>query len=301
MKRRLENKVAIVTGGATGIGEAICKKFAQEGAKVLVAGLPEDPVEEVVAEIKEIGGTAIGFQGDLSLMSEARLCVKEAVAIFGKLDILVNNAGVFVETNYLSDYSEEAFDYLLKNNIKTTFCMSKAAITELQKTKGNIVTAGSEAGVLGISKNTPYGGTKAFNTAFTKGLAAEQAAFGVRCNIVGPGPIDTAWTHKESGPMDAQMEKSNAQANLFGRTATPEEVANVYLFLASDEASYVTGSLYMVDGGITIGKGSVGDQADQFFKQQPADNLHLKHAKEGHTKMRLSAKPTIQDTDYLQI
>lgn len=299
MERRLENKVVIVTGGGTGIGEAICKKFAQEGAKVVVAGLPEDPVEEVAKEIVEKGGVAISFQGDLSLLSEAKICVSETIATFGELHVLVNNAGVFVETNYLSDYSEEAFDYMVKNNIKTTFCMSKAALPELQKTKGNIITAGSEAGVLGIAKNTPYGGTKAFNTAFTKGLAAEQAAFGVRCNVVGPGPIDTAWTHKETGPMDEQMEQTNVQANLLGRSATPEEVANVYLFLASDEASYVTGALYMVDGGITIGKGSIGDQADAFFKKQPADKLELKHAKEGHTRIRLSAKPMVDYYEYL--
>ena len=211
---------------------------------------------------------------------------KQAVDQFGKLDILINNAGVFVETNYITDYSEEALDYMYKNNNKTTFMMSKAAIPYLQKTHGNIVTAGSEAGVLGIPQNTPYGGTKAWNTAFTKGLAAEQAEYGVRCNVVGPGPIDTAWTHKEKGPMDKQMEKTNKQAVLTGRRGTPEEVANVYLFLASDEASYVTGALYMVDGGITIAKGPAGDKADSFFKKEPEEDLHLKHTMEGHTAMR---------------
>ena len=286
MSRRLDGKVAIVTGGATGIGEAICKKFAKEGAKVVVVGLPDDPVEEVVQEIREARGEAIGFTGDISLFDQAQACVKEATRQFGKLDILINNAGVFVETNYLTDYTEEAFDYLMKNNVRSTFIMTKAALPELQKTKGNIVTAGSEAGVLGIPQNAPYGGTKAFNIAFTKGLAAEQAAFGVRCNIVGPGPIDTAWTHKETGPMDKKMEKTNNQANLTGRRGTPEEVANVYLFLASDEASYVTGSLYMVDGGITIAKGPAGDEADSSFKKQPEGDLTLEHSMEGHTSIR---------------
>lgn len=286
MSRRLEGKVAIVTGGATGIGEAICKKFAKEGAKVVVVGLPEDPVEDVVQEIREEQGEAIGFTGDISVWEKAQACVKEATKQFGKLDILINNAGVFVETNYLTDYTEESFDYLMKNNVRSTFIMSKAALPELQKTKGNIVTAGSEAGVLGIPQNAPYGGTKAFNIAFTKGLAAEQAAYGVRCNIVGPGPIDTAWTHKEKGPMDKKMEKTNKQANLTGRRGTPEEVANVYLFLASDEASYVTGALYMVDGGITIAKGPVGDEADESFKKQPESDLNLQHAMEGHTSIR---------------
>ena len=164
--------------------------------------------------------------------------------------------------------------------------MSKASLPALQKSKGNIVTAGSEAGVLGIPQNTPYGGTKAFNIAFTKGLAAEQAAYGIRCNIVGPGPIDTAWTHRETGPMDKKMEKTNKQANLTGRTGTAEEVANVYLFLASDEASFVTGALYMVDGGITIAKGPVGDEASSSFKDEPDGELKLKHTMEGHTSIR---------------
>jgi NAD(P)-dependent dehydrogenase (short-subunit alcohol dehydrogenase family) len=237
-------------------------------------------------EINKAGGSAILFSGDLSEYATAKECVAAAVKEYGKLDILINNAGVFVETNELTDYSEEAYMYMIKNNISTTFMMSKAALPQLQKTKGNIVTAGSEAGVVGIPKNAAYGGTKAFNIAFTKGLAAEQAAYGVRCNIVGPGPIDTAWTHADKGPMDKKMEKLNMQANLQGRRGTPEEVANVYLFLASEEASFVTGALYMVDGGITIAKGPAGDEANSFFKKEPDDSLNLKHSMDGHTKIR---------------
>ena len=283
---RLKDKVAIVTGGGTGIGEAICKKFAQEGARVVVAGFPEDPVAKVAKEIKEKGGTAIDFTGDLSVMADAESCVKLAVKEFGKLDILINNAGVFPEVNLLQDYSEEAFDYMIKNNLRSAFVMSKAALPELHKTKGNIVSAGSEAGVIGIAQNTPYGGTKGFMHAFMKGLAVEQAQFGVRCNLVGPGPIDTAWTHASTGPMDSKMVKTMKEATPMGRRGTPEEVANVYLFLASDEASYVTGALYMVDGGITVAKGGVGGQADSSMKDEPEGDLKLKHSMEGHTEIR---------------
>lgn len=286
MKKRLEGKVAIVTGGGSGIGEAVSKKFASEGASVVVAGLPEDPVEEVAKEIQEEGGTAIPFTGDLSVLAVAKSCVDVAVKQYGKLDILVNNAGTFPETNLLSEFSEEAFDYLLKNNIRTAFAMSKAALPELQKTKGNIVSAGSESGVLGIAQNGPYGGTKGFIHAFTKGLAAEQAQNGVRCNIVAPGPIDTGWTHKETGPMDAQMEQMVTKGTLMGRRGTPEEVANVYLFVASDEASYVTGAIFPVDGGTLIAKGPAGDQASESMKTQPDGQLNLKHSKESHTSIR---------------
>lgn len=286
MKKRLEGKVAIVTGGATGIGEGICKKFAGEGAKVIVAGLPDDPADAVADEISKNGNEAVAFKGDLSVWETAKDCVKLAVDTYGKLDILINNAGVFVETNPLTEFTEESFDYMIKNNVRSTFMMSKAALPELQKTKGNIVSAGSEAGVVGIPQNAAYGGTKAFIISFMKGLAGEQAANGVRCNIVGPGPIDTAWTHKETGPMDDDMEKMLTKATLMGRRGTVEEVANVYLFLASDEASYVTGAHYMVDGGTTIAKGPAGDEADAAFKKQPDVNLDVKHSKEGHTSIR---------------
>ncbi|MDO6389470.1 SDR family oxidoreductase [Pontibacter sp. BT731] len=286
MKNRLEGKVAIVTGGGTGIGEAICKKFAQEGARVVVAGFPEDPVEDVAKEIQKEGGEAIAYTGDISTAANAKACVDLAVKQYGQLNILVNNAGVFPEVNLLQDYTEEALDYMIKNNIKSAFAMSKAALPELHKTKGNIVSAGSEAGVIGIAQNTPYGGTKGFIHAFMKGLAVEQAQFGVRVNIVGPGPIDTAWTHESTGPMDGKMVKTMKGATPMGRRGSPEEVANVYCFLASDEASYVTGALYMVDGGITVAKGPVGEEADSSMKEQPKGKLDLEHSKEGHTSIR---------------
>ena len=286
MSTRLANKVAIVTGGGTGIGEAIAKLFAREGARVIVAGLPDDPVDDVAADIRAQGGAALPYKGDLSTLQAAQDCVKTAVQEYGRLDILINNAGVFVETNFLEDFTEEGFDYMIRNNVRSVFTMTRAALPELQKSRGNIVCAGSEAGVLGIPQNAPYGGTKGFVMAFAKGIAGEQAANGVRCNVVGPGPIDTAWTHKETGPMDGKMEKLNNQANLMGRRGTVEEVANVYLFLASDEASYVTGAVYMVDGGITIGKGPAGDQAAKSFKQEPAPTLDLDHRMDGHTSIR---------------
>ncbi|MBA9079690.1 MULTISPECIES: SDR family NAD(P)-dependent oxidoreductase [Rufibacter] len=286
MEGRLANKVAIVTGGGTGIGEAICKKFAREGARVVVCGFPEDPVEEVAKAIREEGGTAISFTGDISLEPNAKRCVELAVKQYGQLDILINNAGVFPATSLLQDYPTEAFEYMLKNNVASTFMMSRAALPELHKTHGNIISAGSEAGLIGIAQNTPYGGTKGFNHAFMRGLAVEQAQFGVRCNCVCPGPIDTAWTHKETGPMDKEMEQSMIQATPLGRRGTPEEVANVYAFLASDEASYVTGALYFVDGGVTVAKGPVGDKVKGSLKKEPNGTLKTEHSLDGHTQIR---------------
>jgi NAD(P)-dependent dehydrogenase (short-subunit alcohol dehydrogenase family) len=290
MEQRLKNKVAIVTGGGAGIGEAICKKFALHGAKVVVCGLPDDPVDAVAQEIAAKGGTAITYKGDISMAEHARMCVETAIDTWGKLDILINNAGVFPVMETMQDYPIDAFQYLVKNNIQSTFMMTKFAIPYLQKTKGNIVSAGSESGIVGIAENAPYGGTKGFIHAFMKGVAVEQAQFGVRANVVCPGAIDTAWTHKETGPMSLKTEKLVVSATPMGRRGTPEEVANVYLFLASDEASYVTGSLYSVDGGVTINKGSTGPMADSSMKEEPAGELDLKHSMEGDTAKNRFAK-----------
>lgn len=279
--KRLEGKVAIVTGGATGIGEAISKKFAQEGAKVVVAGLADDPINAVVNSINESGGEAIDYSGDVAETAHARACVEAATKKWGQLDILINNAGVFPEVSEIDEFSEEAFDQLVHNNIKSAFNMTKHAIPELKKSRGCIVSAGSEAGKLGIAQVAPYGGTKGFMHAFTQGVAVEQAKNGIRANCVCPGAVDTAWTRKETGPMDEQMEKTMKGSTPLGRRGTPEEMANAYLFLASDEASYVTGALFSVDGGITTSKGMVGEQVPDELKKQPKGELQLEHEKEG--------------------
>lgn len=283
---RLKNKAVIVTGGATGIGEAICKRFANEGAAVVVCGFPDDPVDEVVKEITDLDGMAIGYKGDLSIEGIAADCVRFTIEKLGKLDILINNAGVFPAVEKMEDYPTEAFDNMLKNNIRTAFLMTKYALPELHKTKGNIVSAGSEAGMIGIAQNAPYGGTKGFMHAFTRGVAVEQASKGVRANCVCPGAVDTAWTHHQTSDMSWMMEKQMILSTPIGRRATPEEVANVYLFLASDEASYVTGALYVVDGGLTIEKGGMGLMADSEKQKYPDGTLDLKHSQEGATGLR---------------
>jgi NAD(P)-dependent dehydrogenase (short-subunit alcohol dehydrogenase family) len=282
---RLAGKVAIITGGATGIGEAIAKKFAREGAYVVVNGFPEDPVNEVVQEIRQEGGEASPFIGDISHEGVAMECVAFAVGSYGKLDILINNAGVFPVMEEIHNYPTSAFEYLLKNNVRTTFLMTKFAVPELRKTRGCIVSAGSEAGKIGLGENAPYGATKGWVHAFMRGVAVEQAKYGVRANCVCPGAIDTAWTHKETGPMKAKHEKMIIEGTPMGRRGTPEEIANAYLFLASDEASYVTGALFSVDGGITISKGSIGKEAGAEVTEQPAGELNLAHSQEGATDM----------------
>jgi NAD(P)-dependent dehydrogenase (short-subunit alcohol dehydrogenase family) len=276
---RLKGKIAIVTGAGTGIGEAIAHKFAYEGASVVVNGLPGDPVADVAATIERRGGAAIAVEADVAEESGAQACVQAAVDKFGRLDILVNNAGYFDGMAETQDFPLETYDRLMWANVRSVFLMTKHALPYLQKTRGNIVSAGSEAGFNGIANFTPYGATKAAIHALMKGVAMEQARYGVRANCVCPGPIDTAWTHKSTGPMDSQTEKMTISSTPLGRRGTTEEIANVYAFIASDEASYVTGALWLADGGITPAHGNIGDFAK--YTDEPQGILKLKHERDG--------------------
>jgi NAD(P)-dependent dehydrogenase (short-subunit alcohol dehydrogenase family) len=282
---RLYGKVAIVTGGGTGIGEAICKKFALEGATVIVNGYPEDPVYDVVKDIQEKGGNALAYIGDISEKENAKECIELTIKKYGRIDILVNNAGVWPQIDELTKYEDDATYYMIKNNIMSGYFMTKTALPYLQKTKGNIIFAGSESGEKGLAYNVVYGGTKGFIHAFVKGLAVEQAKHGVRVNAVCPGPIDTAWTHDEYSDLPVKLEKMFLAATPMGRRGMPEEVANVYCFLASDEATYVTGSLYFVDGGITVGKGPVGAEVPNKLRKEPKSQIELHHKYEGAVDM----------------
>ena len=279
--RRFEDKVAIVTGAGTGIGEAIAHKLAKDGAKVVVNGLPDDPIDEVVAAINDYNGEAIAYKGDVSESESASECIQTAIDRYGKLDVLVNNAGVFLAVAETQDYPIEAFDRTLRMNLRSAFLMTKYALPHLQKTRGNIVCAGSEAGFNGLAQNTPYGGTKGWMHSFVKGVAVEQAKYGVRVNCFCPGAIDTAWTHKETGPMDEQMEKMLIYATPMARRGTPEEMANVCAFMACDEASYVTGALWLADGGVTVAKGGIGKQTPEALRELPQGELRLEHSKTG--------------------
>ncbi|WP_036255446.1 SDR family NAD(P)-dependent oxidoreductase [Methylocapsa acidiphila] len=278
---RLKDKVAIVTGAGTGIGEAIALKFAQEGAALVLAGLPGDPVAQVAEAIVALGGRAEAHLGDLAEEAEARACVERAVGAFGRLDVLVNNAGIFIAFADAEDYRLEDFERTIRANLRTAFLMTKFAVPHLQKSRGNVLFTGSEAGINGSASFAPYGGSKGFLHAFAKGVALEQARYGVRANCVCPGAIDTAWTRGPEGPIPLEAQEGIDAGVPLGRRGSPEEIANVFAFLASDEASYVTGALWLVDGGVTPAKGNVGDCVPEALRAPPVGALPLRHSHEG--------------------
>lgn len=236
---KLDHKVAIVTGGGAGTGAAICKRFAAEGAKVLVSGFSDDPVEHVVSEIVSSGGVALGFKGDLSSEIKAKECVTMAVNNWGKVDFLISAAGVFPGIEEMDIYPVEAFYFMMRNNIQSAFMMTRYVLPELQKTSGAIVFTGSESGISGIPGNVPYGGTKGFIHAFARGLALEQAKFGIRVNCVFNGPMDISWL-SSSKSKDLRFSESN---NMKWKHS-PEELAEDYLFLVSEESVGFNGILY---------------------------------------------------------
>ena len=244
----------IVTGAGDGIGAAIARKFASEGARVVVNGLIADPILEIEREILAHGGLCTVYAGDVSEAERARACVQAALDSWGQLDVLVCNAGTPTLGAPVHKYDVTQFDELIARQVRSTFLMTRYAIPQLQKTAGNIVATGGEAGTLGLADNTPYGGAKGFVHAFIKGVAVEQARFGIRANCVCPGPIESSIEAGAQSGLDAAGDARRVAHSPMGRNGTAQEIANVFTFLASDMASYVTGALWVVDGGTTIGK-----------------------------------------------
>lgn len=245
---RLENKVALISGGARGMGAAEARMFAREGAKVVIGDVLETEGRQVEAEINEVGGECLFLRLDVTSESDWQKAVETAVARFGKLDILVNNAGV-VARGVLEDTTSEEWDRVMNINAKGVFLGTKAAIPEMRKAGGgSIVNISSMSGMVGQPNIQPvYNASKGAVRIFTKSAAVQYAKEGIRVNSVHPGAVDTPMSAARQADPEAQTE-TIAHIPL-GRTAKPEEVAYGVLYLASDEASFVTGSELVIDGG----------------------------------------------------
>ena len=253
---RLENKVAIVTGSSSGLGRAIALRFAEEGAKVTVnADKNVDGGQETVAMVKEAGGEAIFVQGSVASEADCKRLVKETVDAFGKIDIVVNNAGIEIRGGVLT-LTEEEWDTMISVDLKGIFMVSREAIPEMIKVGGgSIVNVTSVLSFDVIPERAAYCAAKAGAVHLSKSIALDCAPHNIRCNALGPGAFHTPLLNQsmvDSGDFDATYEVLSNKS-VFGRMGKNEELAAAALFLASDEASFVTGSVLQCDGGWFLG------------------------------------------------
>lgn len=244
---RLSNKVALITGASRGIGKATALKFAREGAKVVVCDL-DDTVAETVAEIRLQGGNAIGFKVDVTKQDSIAAMVKGALASFGHIDVLVNNAGIVADAQ-LKKMTEDQFDKVIDVNLKGTYNCTKAVVdVMLERKAGVVLNASSIVGIYGNFGQTNYAASKFGVIGMAKTWARELGQHGIRVNAVCPGFIQTSIIQDMPDKVVRGMEERVP----LGRLGRPEEIANTFAFLASDEASYINGAVIEVSGGMTL-------------------------------------------------
>lgn len=245
---RLAGKISIITGAANGIGRATALKFAREGATVVVCDLARDAINATVAQIRDTGGEALGCVVDVTRPASIRAMVDAVMERYGRIDVLVNNAGI-VQDAQLLKMSEVQFDQVIAVNLKGTYnCTKAVADVMVQQNSGVILNAASVVGIYGNFGQTNYAASKGGVISMVKTWARELGRKGVRANAVCPGFVETGIL--KSIP-EKVLEAMKARVPL-GRLARPEEIANTYAFLASDEASYINGAVIEVSGGATI-------------------------------------------------
>lgn len=243
---RFQGRVAVVTGAAKGIGKAICKGFLEEGAKVVMVDIEEKALEATRKEMSFFQDRTIALTCDVSRYDQVEKVAREVLGKFGKIDVLVNNAGI-IKRGTIETVSEEDWDKVVAVNLKGAFNWCKAVVGSMKAQKsGAIVNLSSIAGKMGDITSAPgYASSKAGVDALTKGLARFLAPFGVRVNGVAPHAIET----EMSAQWSEERRREVISSIPLGRMGKPEEVARVVLFLASDEASFVTGEIVDVNGG----------------------------------------------------
>jgi NAD(P)-dependent dehydrogenase (short-subunit alcohol dehydrogenase family) len=250
---RLKDKVALVTGGTSGIGEATAKVFAAEGARVAIIGRNEERGAAVVRQIAELGGNAVFVRADVSVATECQRAVDETLRALGGLDILFNNAGVFYPQTAL-ECSEQQWNEQIAVNLSGTFLMSKAALPSMiAQGRGVIINNSSGWGVVGGDHAVAYCASKGGVVLMTKAMAIDHGRQGIRVNCICPGDVETPML-----PADAKMRGLSWDNYLkdcnnrpMGRIGTADEIARAVLFLASDDSSFMTGAALVVDGGGT--------------------------------------------------
>jgi meso-butanediol dehydrogenase/(S,S)-butanediol dehydrogenase/diacetyl reductase len=251
----LVDKVAIITGGGSGMGRSFSLLFAREGAKVVVVDVVSEAGIETVSLIKKAGGQAVFVFADVTKEGDVVQAVKKTIETYGGVDILVNNAGILHMGTVVQTTADD-WDKILDTNLKSMFLMSKYAVPEMAKNSGVIINMASDAGLIGNPNSAAYCASKGGVVSLTRAMALDHAAEGIRVNCICPGAIETPLL--ERGFMELTKEQRDAwRARVktrypLGRIGKPEEVAEVALFLASAKSSFVTGAAISVDGGLTI-------------------------------------------------
>ncbi|PYZ95434.1 3-oxoacyl-ACP reductase [Alteribacter lacisalsi] len=246
--KRLDNKTAVITGAGRGIGRATAIRFAQEGAAVVAADLNEEDTAQVVREIESAGGRAAAKTVNVTDRESVQEMIREAKELYGRVDILVNNAGITADAQLLK-MEESQWDRVIDVNLKGVFNVAQAAAEEMKEQNGGVIlNASSVVGTYGNFGQTNYAATKWGVNGMTKTWAKELGRYNVRVNAVAPGFVLTPMTEK----MPEKVLGIMKDKSVFKDLAVPEDIANAYLFLASDEARFITGEILSVDGGVVL-------------------------------------------------
>jgi cyclopentanol dehydrogenase len=255
MADRLKDKVAIVTGGASGIGRSTVLRFAQEGAKVVVVDRNPTGSEQTVSLAREVSRDVEAVTADVSKRDQVSRMVDWAVGRFGRLDVMVNAAGVLILTPPLAEVDERDWDLMMATNLKGLFFCCQAAIpVMIRGGGGSIVNIASMAGIQSYNRSLPYAVSKAGVIHLTSVAASQYTSQGVRINCIAPGAIDTP--QARGSTQSRETLESIAAHHPMGRIGQPEEIANTILFLAANESSYISGATFIVDGGSwTVSRG----------------------------------------------
>lgn len=251
---KLKDKVAIITGSAKGIGKGCALVFAEEGAKVVIVDKDEKAGEQTVGEIAQRNGISKFVKTDLTISKDVQSMIANVIETFGQIDIMFNNAGYHISKN-IEITSENEWEYIINTNLRSVFLCCKYSIPYLRKTKGCIINMSSMVGLIGQSNAGAYSATKGGIVAMTKGMALDFAKDGIRANVICPGWVQTPlvedWFGQQKDP--AKAREYIYSVHPLNRIATAKEIGDAAAFLASDEASFITGVALPVDGAVSLG------------------------------------------------
>lgn len=266
MSKKMEGRVAIITGGCGGVGIETAKLFSKEGAKILIADMNDEVGEKLVKELNDDGGEAVFYRVDVTKEDEIQACVNQCVDVFGKLDTLINIACIMgVETGYIHETTAEMFDKDVSINFKSVFLFTKYALPELRKNeRSTVVNFSAVSAAMGMVGHSIYGASKYAIESFTRMIATQYGKEGVRANCIRPGVmVNPVWADTDFGKEYAAFMLSHLPATRIG---TAKDAAPVVLFFASDDSCYVTGQTLTMDGGLTCHEPQWKEDLENFEK-----------------------------------